>query len=268
MNPISILGIPFDANSSFMKGTARAPFRIREVLHSGSGNYCTQHAFDLSQCAEWKDTGDLPMETDDPTVIFPRIQQAISDLLSSQQRVLSLGGDHSITFPIIQAYAQHYPDLNLLQIDAHGDLYDNFEDNPYSHASPFARIMERKLVARLTQVGIRTLTPHQWEQVQRFDVQVHEMKDWKAQTDLQLKGPLYISLDMDAFDPAFAPGVAHHEPGGFTSREVLQLIDAIDVSIVGADIVEFNPDRDPTGITAMLAAKCLKELSGKMIQGK
>ena len=266
MTPVSILGIPYDANSSFLRGAAHAPARIREVLHAGSGNYCTQHALDLSKISEWKDVGDLPIKQEKVPEAFGRIQREIRRLLSQGERILSLGGDHSITFPIIQEYSKHYPQLHLLQIDAHGDLYDNFEDNPYSHASPFARIMEQNLVASLTQVGIRTLTPHQWEQVARFEVQVFEMKDWTADTDLQLKGPLYISLDIDAFDPAFAPGVAHHEPGGFTTREVLGLIDQIQVPIVGADIVELNPQRDPTGITAMLAAKFLKELSGKMLQ--
>jgi arginase family enzyme len=155
--------------------------------------------------------------------------------------------------------------MNILHIDAHPDLYHDYEGNPNSHASPFARIMEANLAKRLVQVGIRTINPHQRDQIQRFGVEVVEMRDWRSTSLPRFDGPVYLSLDLDALDPAFAPGVSHHEPGGFSAREIITLIQNLEGELVGADIVELNPTRDPLGITAMLAAKLCKEISARML---
>jgi arginase family enzyme len=125
--------------------------------------------------------------------------------------------------------------------------------------------MEQHLVKRLVQVGIRTLTQHQREQAAKFGVEIIEMNDWKDDTELSFDGPLYISLDLDAMDPAFVPGVSHHEPGGFSVRQVLSIIQRVQGTIVGADIVELNPTRDIQQVTAMVAAKCFKELLTRML---
>jgi len=179
--------------------------------------------------------------------------------------VLSLGGDHAVTYPILRAFGKRYPDLTLLQLDAHPDLYDVFDGNRQSHACPFARIMEQRLVKRLVQIGVRCLNPHQRVQAERFGVDIFEMKDGSARFPLHFAGPVYLSLDMDVLDPAFAPGVSHHEPGGLSTREVIRLIQNLEGSLVGADIVEFNPLRDPVGITAMACVKLLKEIAARML---
>jgi len=179
---------------------------------------------------------------------------------------ISLGGDHSITYPIIKAISKKYGRLNILQFDAHPDLYDEFEGNRFSHACPFARIMEEKLAQRLVQVGIRSVNDHQRKQMDKFGVETIFMKDFSENLKLEFDNPLYISFDMDALDPAFAPGISHYEPGGLTTRQAVCLIQNIQAPIiVGADIVEFNPMRDLNGITAMTAAKILKELVGKIV---
>ena len=161
-------------------------------------------------------------------------------------------------------FHHHYPKLDILQIDAHADLYDEFEGDQYSHACPFARIMENGLAERLIQVGIRTLNPHQAEQAEKFKVEIHQMKNLDLSKITKFENPLYISLDMDGFDPAFAPGVSHYEPGGLSTRQVLDLIQNINAEVIGADIVEYNPKRDFQNMTAFLAAKMIKELLGKM----
>ena len=109
------------------------------------------------------------------------------------------------------------------------------------------------------------LDPHQKEQAERFGVEMVHMKDWDASSTPSVDPPVYLTIDMDALDPAFAPGVSHHEPGGFTTRDVLGIIQGLPVAPVGADIVEFNPERDPTGITAALACKLLKEILARML---
>ncbi len=191
---------------------------------------------------------------------FATITQAVTRILSAGARPLVLGGDHSITYPVVRGFAESFPHLTLLHLDAHPDLYDNFEDNPRSHASPFARIMEAGLAGRLVQAGIRTSTPHQRQQALRFGVESIEMRAWSHRPAIHFDGPVYLSLDMDVFDPAFAPGVSHHEPGGLSTRQVLDFLQELDCEFVGADIVEFNPSRDPGGITAALGAKLYKEI--------
>lgn len=261
---VSLLGIPYDANSSFLRGPALAPARIRLMEKEGSANLYSETGARIAEGAAYRDHGDVAFQNTDPTQAFQTIEQKIRNLLEQGDPVLSLGGDHSITYPIIQAYRHFYPELHILQFDAHADLYENFDDNPYSHASPFARIMESGLVGSLTQVGLRTITPHLREQMARFDVKIVEMRHWNTDFIHQLRGPLYISLDMDVLDPAYVPGVSHHEPGGLSVREVLQVIHQIGVPVVGADIVEYNPARDIHDQTAMVGYKFMKELIGKM----
>jgi arginase len=261
---VAVLGVPSDENSSFMRGAALAPARIREVLHSGAVNLCAENGLDLGAEPRWQDLGDLDL--DSGTAALAQIEAAIRDLLEQGAAVLALGGDHAITYPIVRAYAAHYEELTILHLDAHPDLYDEYEGNRYSHACPFARIMEENLGVRLVQVGIRTMNPHQRAQAKRFGVKVIEMQEWQRGSRPVLEGPVYLSLDLDVLDPAFAPGVAHHEPGGLSTREVLQLLQGLRAPIVGADIVEMNPKRDPLGVTAMAAAKFVKEISSLMLQ--
>jgi arginase len=260
---ICVLGIPFDANSSFRKGPGLAPSRIRESYFSDSSNLWTEQGIDLGTLQGLYDMGDMDC-ADTPTA-FEAITHKVAALLEKDAGLICLGGDHSITFPIIRAYAKKYTDLNILHLDAHPDLYDQLDNNPYSHACPFARIMEKKLATRLVQAGIRTINGHQREQADRLGVEVMEMRGgngWLKK--LKFDGPAYLSIDMDCLDPAFAPGVSHHEPGGFTTRQVLDIIHQLPGSLVGGDIVEYNPDRDVHSMTGMVAAKLLKELIGRI----
>jgi arginase len=260
---VAVIGIPSDENSSFMRGPAAAPPRIREVLHSGSANLCAESGIDLESRKDWQDLGDLILPSGPES--FKHIEFMIGRLLGRDIRILTLGGDHSITYPIVRAYSRKFPKLTVLHFDAHPDLYDVLGGNRFSHACPFARIMEERLVGRLIQVGVRTINPHQRKQAERFGVEVIEMRDMRSSKRFKTDGPVYLSLDMDVLDPAFAPGVSHHEPGGFSTRELLTILQDLEKPLVGADIVEFNPKRDPLGITAMAAAKFYKEIVASMI---
>ena len=256
---IGLAGFSWDKGSSFLKGCAQAPPLIREALRSDSANLFAENGVCVDHHV-YEDLGDYDISA------YLSIEEKMKGLLDTHPRVVSLGGDHSISYPIMKAYAQHHGQFDIIQIDAHGDLYDEFEGNKYSHACPFARIMEEQLTDRLIQVGIRTLNDHQRAQVERFNVEVIEMKFYKHSELPKLERPVYLSLDLDAMDPAFVPGVSHHEPGGLTTREVIDIIHNIDVPLVGADIVEYNPKRDVHNITAMAAAKLFKEIAGKMVE--
>jgi len=257
-----ILGIPFDANSSWLRGAAGAPPIIRVALHSLSANLWTETGVDLGVEGAYSDAGDLKFTFQEP---FLAIETRIGELLDNKLRPVCLGGDHSITLPIVRAFGKHVPGLTIIHFDAHPDLYDELEGNRLSHACPFARIMEEGAAKRLIQVGIRTMTGHQREQAQKFGVEVIEMRYLPALDRMKVDGPIYISFDMDALDPAFAPGISHREPGGMSVREAIAHLQAISGRIAGADIVEFNPAQDNTQLTATVAGKLLKEILGKMI---
>jgi agmatinase len=262
---IKLLGLPQDNNSTYLAGPEWAPNRIREGFHCESANPWTETGYDLSDNTLWQDAGDLPLQGKSGQEAHDMIHSAVSDLIAQGHRVLSLGGDHSVAFPVIAAHAQAYPGLNVLHIDAHPDLYDNMQNNPFSHASPFARLMETGAVKRLVQVGIRTLNGHQRAQAEKFGVEIHEMRDLSRVDQIIFDGPVYLSFDLDALDPAFAPGVSHYEPGGLSTRQVLDIVHHFKGKLVGADVVELNPHRDPGNITAMVAAKITKELMGRLI---
>jgi arginase len=258
----AILGIPFDANSSYLRGSAGAPWEIRSALHSSSSNYWTELGMDLGVSGTFHDAGNLKFSLQNA---FACIEQEVGKLIDLGYRPISLGGDHSITLPIVAAFGRRIPKLTVIHFDAHPDLYDELEGNRMSHACPFARIMEQKYAERLIQVGIRALTGHQREQAKRFGAEVIEMRQLPALDRMKVSGPVYISFDMDVLDPAFAPGISHREPGGMSVREAISYLHAIGGRIVGADIVEFNPAQDVSHVTAAVAAKILKETLGKML---
>jgi agmatinase len=261
---LALVGFSYDENSSFTKGAADAPPQIRAALRSEAWNLWSESGIDLGADNTFFDAGDIEPVAGNEMISL--IEQAIVTLLNDNLAPISLGGDHSITYPIIKALSRKYTDLSILHFDAHPDLYDDFQGNRYSHASPFARIMEEKLAKRLVQVGIRSINAHQREQIERFGVEVLEMRNYDEHYGLQFDSPVYISFDIDALDPAFAPGVSHREPGGLSTRQAIDLIRRMKGKVIGADIVEFNPRMDPLHITATVCAKLLKEIAAKILE--
>jgi agmatinase len=259
---VCLLGLPHDENSSFMRGAAGGPSAIRAALFSGSSNLWTETGLDLGRPDHLMDAGDVVFDGRDD---FGEIVSSAGTVLSAQKLPIFLGGDHFVTWPVVRGIAESIGDLTILHLDAHGDLYEEFDGSRTSHACPFARIMEEGLARRLVQVGIRSMTGHLREQAEKYGVEVHEMKDFAAGLSLGLAGPLYISFDLDVLDPGCAPGVSHPEGGGLTTREAISIIHGITVPIVGADVVEMNPVRDPGEITAYTAAKIVKEIAGMML---
>ena len=263
MVDVSLLGVPYDVHSSFLRGPAGAPAAIRDALDSGSANWCAESGLDLGPLRgeRWSDLGDLEL----PDEVLPAlhaIRTAAETAIADGGRLVSIGGDHLVTWPLVQAMTDVHDELTILHFDAHPDLYHELDGDRYSHACPFARIMEEGRVARLVQFGIRTMTPHQRRQADRFGVEVHEARDGVTSID-DVRGPVYVSIDIDVLDPAFAPGMSHHEPGGWSTRQLLDALRAIraaGVPVVGADLVEVNPERDVSGLTAMVGAKLVREL--------
>lgn len=259
----TLIGIPWDAHSSFLRGAASAPPLVRRALFSPASNLWSERLVDLGAAGRLADAGDLSLP--DSTDAVGMIEGAVRTLIDGGGIPLAIGGDHAVTYPVLRAVSARHQGLTILHIDAHPDLYDEFEGNRLSHACPFARIMEEGLAARLVQVGIRVMNGHQREQARRFGVEQIDMPAWAGGTRPAVSGPVYVSIDLDGLDPAFAPGVSHREPGGLSVRDVIGLVQALPSPPVGADIVEFNPGQDPVGLTAHVAAKLVKELAGRML---
>jgi agmatinase len=260
---VGLLGLPFDAHSSFVRGTADAPPRIRHELHSDAGNLWSESGVDLGAASRLVDFGDLELPEDHSP--DEAVRSAVAGVIEHGLVPLCLGGDHSLTYPVVAAVSAAVEGLSLIQFDAHPDLYDTFQGRRDSHACPMARIMEQGFVRRLVQVGIRAMNGHQRQQAERFGVEVIEMGGWAVDRLPRVEGPLYLSLDLDALDPAHAPGVGHPEPGGLTTRQLIDAIHALRGTLVGADVVELNPSLDPAGLTARVAAKLVKELAARLL---
>jgi len=262
--PIHLIGLPSDCNSSFERGPALAPPAIRAALWSDRGNLSCESGLEVGTDFQIEDRGDLPLleGPEDDTLI----RAAVGQSLALGAVPLILGGDHAMTYPVVQAVHAQHGALTILHFDAHPDLYADFGGNPRSHASPFARIMEAGLAVRLVQVGIRTLNQHCRAQAERFGVEILPMADFSPEQVPILSGPLYISIDLDGIDPSEAPGVSHGEPGGLTTREVLAVLRRQTAPIVGADIVELNPRFDQNDRTAILAAKLLREVAALIVR--
>jgi len=262
---ISLLGIPWDGSSSFLRGAADAPPIIRQAILSTSSNLALERGGQFLFGDTVLDLGDVELDANDGAEAASLIRAATEAALDVGHPLLCLGGDHSITWPILKATAPRHERLTILHFDAHPDLYPDFEGDPYSHACPFARIMENFEHVDLFQIGIRTMNDVCRSQVDRFNVRVRNASETVSPEELRFDHPVYISLDLDVLDPAFAPGVSHHEPGGLSTREVLNMLHAIEAPVVGADLVEYNPHRDVNSMTAMVAAKLTKELTSLML---
>jgi agmatinase len=262
---LAIIGVPFDEKSCFLRGAALGPAAIRAASTGKALNPFTELGINLERETILIDWGDVDTSGDvDKT--YSRVEAAVLEVIGKKARPIILGGDHSITYPVMRALAKKHSLLSILHFDAHPDLYEELYGDRYSHACPFARIMEEGLAKELVQVGVRAATSDQRAVARRHGVRMIEMKDFKGGLALGFRHPLYISFDLDALDPAFAPGVSHHEPGGLTTRQAIDIIHSLKADLIGMDVVELNPTRDPSGITAAAAVKIIKETAGKMIR--
>lgn len=259
-----LVGLPYDGSSSFLTGARLGPAAIRQALRSPAGNLWSEGLIDLGAPAALEDAGDVELAQD--ASARPAIEAAIQRLAAAGGAPIALGGDHSVSFPILAGLRPTWPRLHIVHLDAHPDLYDEFEGDRFSHACPFARILESGLADSLIQIGLRAATGHQAEQARRFGVEQIDMRAWAEGKRPALSGPVYLSVDLDGFDPSHAPGVSHPEPGGLAVRDVLTLVQRLPGPIAGADIVELNPERDLNDTTARLGAKLVKEIASRMLE--
>lgn len=249
---IVILGCPLDATSSFRGGTRFAPDSIRKAswtLETYSP-YLKKDLEDISFC----DLGNLELRPGDLPLSLDLMENALSELVEQGKKVLVLGGEHLITYPLMKAMKQRYSQIQLVHFDAHCDLRDDYEGQKLSHATAIKRAKEVG-IAEIHQVGIRSGTRREFEELLLVDSPESLRKRLIPDT------PIYLTFDMDVFDPSLVAGVTTPEPGGLMFREVMDFFSVlVGRQIVGADIVELAPDYDQTFVSSVCAAKVAREV--------
>jgi agmatinase len=259
------VGLPDDSQSTYRRGCARAPERIRLAYDGHCYNATTETGVDLT--AAVNDLGDLaPLDSWEATA--RRYREFAATLYAGGKIPFFAGGDHAVTVPVVAALEALNEPVHVVQIDAHPDLYPIFEGNAYSHACAAARMLELSHVASLTQLGVRTLNRPQSQQavLHRDRLRILSARDLAsgipALSHIPRGAKVYVNIDIDAFDPAYAPGVSHPVPGGLAPRQVFDFLQCADWTLVGMDVVEVNLTFDRNDQTAVLAARLLHEGMG------
>jgi agmatinase len=259
-----IYGMPMDWTVSFRPGSRFGPARIREVslVHEEYSHYLRR---DLSEIAYF-DAGDIPLAFGNPEKSLRQIAEFVGKVLDLGKVPFGLGGEHLVTWPVVAEVHKRYPDLAVLHFDAHADLRTDYEGEIWSHATPLRKIAERIGGPNVYQFGIRSMTRDEVEYAEEAGIHFHpfDVLEPLKKCLPELAGrPVYVTIDIDCLDPAHAPGTGTPEPGGITTREMLDAIHAIarsDVNVVGCDLVEVAPAYDPTEQTPVVAAKLLREM--------
>ena len=259
------IGLPDDSQSTYRRGCARAPERIRLAYDGNCYNACTETGVDLTGAVA--DLGDLA-SLDSWEATARRYREFAAGIYSSGKVPFFAGGDHAVTVPVVAALAALNEPVHVVQLDAHPDLYPVFDGNTHSHACAAARMLEMSHVASLTQLGVRTLNRPQSQQavLHRDRLRIFSSRDLgggiPAISHIPRGAKVFVNVDIDAFDPAYAPGVSHPVPGGLTPRQVLDFLQCADWMLVGMDVVEVNLTFDRNDQTAVLAARLLHEGMG------
>lgn len=262
------VGLPDDSQSSYRGGCNLAPERIRYAYDGNCYNSTTESGVDLTAAVldlgDWLPQGDWDLTAQN----YYKNAQA---LFQTGKIPFFAGGDHAVTIPLGKALEVFDRPIHIVQIDAHPDLYPELDGNPYSHACVAARLLEMEHIASLTQIGIRTMNTIQNHQAEKYSDRLKVLLAKDLPDHLETLIPLkpgtlvYLTIDLDGFDPVFAPGVSHPVPGGLSSRQVLNLIQRANWHLVGMDVVELNPSQDRQDQTAVLAARLLHEGMGSVV---
>ena len=282
---VAVVGIPYDGGTSYRSGARFGPRKIREasLMLWGYNNPLGVKPLDILKVVDYGDVDVIPPSITDT---MANIEAEVGGILSAGCAVISLGGDHSTSLPLLRAHARRFGPLALVHFDSHPDTWDTeYGGRPYSHGTPFRRALEEKIIDphRYIQIGLRGPTSgvNDWQDARDFGVRLITM-DEAATLGLPailaairetVSGPTYVTLDIDAADPAFAPGTGTPEVGGFTSHQLLQLVRGLNgLDLVGFDLVEVSPPYDHSDITASLAANLAFEFLSliavkKMITG-
>lgn len=261
---VSLLGVPYDGTCCFRPGARFGPSAVREDSY-GIETYCPQLNLDLEDI-NFTDIGSLDVPLGDAKLTLDYIRDATDILLKKNLKPLIIGGEHSITSGVIKSLITNYPDLIMLQLDAHADLRDEWLGSKFSHACTMKRCLEILPSKKIFQIGIRSGTKSEFLEMNNSKRLIQHTlgKNAKSLEEAlkSFKGrPIYLTFDLDWFDPSIMPGTGTPEPGGYFWGDFAAIIDVIKShNLIGADVVELSPKLDNTGISSILAAKVIRSL--------
>ncbi|MGK5091762.1 agmatinase [Deltaproteobacteria bacterium TL4] len=269
---VRIVPVPYDLTTCYHPGTRFAPAAILGSM-SQLELFDEELEWDPSQYVRFTEEEAIPPNAKGPQAMKEAIFHCVSDLLESEEFILTLGGEHSITAAVIDAYLQRYPKLHVVQIDAHCDLRDTWDGTPHSHACVMRRIVEKGLP--LTQIGIRNISEeehHFLKEHPELAISVWKAQElkkeeiWEQLRDTlkeTIQDPIYLTIDLDGLDPSVIPAVGTPEPGGLSWYETLKILKTLcfNNQIVGADVVELSPLLGAPYATFAAAKLCYKLVS-------
>ncbi|HPI93185.1 MAG TPA: agmatinase [Deltaproteobacteria bacterium] len=250
---ICLFGAPFDSTSSYRPGSRFGPGAIREASYALETFSPIQSA-DLEDCS-FMDRGDLELPLGDPNPALDIIEERTREIISGGKTPFLLGGEHLVSLGAIRAAARAYPDLKIIHLDAHADLRDDYLGMKFSHATIMRRVMDLLGKDNIRQIGIRSCTREEHDTVT-------DLASAPDQVALRVGArPCYLTCDLDILDPSVLPGTGTPEPGGMMFNELAAaLVSMITrLRIVGLDVVELAPQLDPSGVSAVVAAKVVRE---------
>lgn len=254
-----LLGAPMDFSASFRPGSRFGPEAIRQVSYN-----LEEYSLQLQQSLEdmeFYDAGDLILPFGNVSRSLELIEQAVDQLLKAGQRPFIIGGDHLISYPCLKAFSRHYKDIKIVHIDAHADLRDQFVGEHLSHATVIGNALRSLPLGGVWQFSIRSATrdEHEFARKHTRFFPFHLLGPLR-EVIAELSGPVYVTLDIDAVDPAYAPGTGTPESGGISPAELLAGLELLgQCDVVGFDLVEVAPAYDVSSITAALGAKIIRE---------
>lgn len=254
-----ILGCPFDGTASFRPGARFGPSAIRKSSW-GIETFSPYLNRDLISMRV-HDMGDLELPLGEKQLSFRLIREALRKILSHKKFPVVLGGDHLITLPVVEEMIRVYPGLHLVHLDAHTDLREDYLGETLSHSTVMKKLLDH-IGRRLSQVGVRSGTEDEFRLAEDLNTIIPPRRPAVRSMVRRLKGlPVYISLDLDIFDPSLLPGVGTPEPGGISFREWIGFLTELrSLNVVGFDVVELTPDYDPTQISSITASVILREM--------
>ena len=256
---VGLFGVPYDGTTSFRPGTRFGPAAIREVSQ-GLETYCPQLDLDLEDLA-YADLGAVDIPFGAPEPVVNAVQQATTAVLDLGLKPLMLGGEHSISSGAVAAVANQHPDLVLVQLDAHADLREEWLGARHSHACAMRRCLEVLPSGDLLQLAIRSGTRSEFHELHSSGRRMDDVQALRDAMAPWTGRPIYLTVDLDWFDPAVLPGTGTPEPGGFLWRDFAAVVDVLrGHRLVAADVVELAPQLDSSGVSSVLAAKVTRSL--------
>jgi len=264
---VVIVGVPYDSATSYRSGARFGPRKIREASAMIWG-YHNSYRLKPLEVLRVVDYGDVEVVPPSIADTYRNTEAEVTAILETGATVLALGGDHSISLPLLRAHARRFGPLAVIHFDSHPDTWDSeYPGQPYSHGTIYRRALEEGLIRpeAYIQIGLRGSTgaAGDWDWARERGARVIVMDEattlgipaLSAAMHATASGPVYVTFDIDVADPAFAPGTGTPEVGGFTSQQLLHLVRGLKgLNLVGFDLVEVNPLYDPGDITALLAA--------------